>query len=151
MNHAARTLVVFAVLFTAIARGDAPPAARPSTEDAQVANLKDAKFNPVTIPGVPPGAMSSLIAGDPKTGASVGYAKFPPGFSFPTHWHSQTEYTTVISGKPRFTVDGKPYDLAPGSYIVIAAKAKHSLTCGPDAECVVVTRRAGAVDYNFEK
>ena len=141
---------MFGVLFTAVARGDAPPA-KPGTEEAVVANLQDAKFNPVTTPGIPAGAMASLIAGDPKTGPSVAYTKFPPGFALPTHWHSQTEYTTVISGKPRFTVDGKPYELTAGGYIVIPAKAKHSLNCGAGAECVVITRRAGAVDYNFEK
>jgi quercetin dioxygenase-like cupin family protein len=150
MTTTTKSLAVLAVLLSAGALADAP-AKPPSPEEAQVAMLQNAKWVAPTTAGIPAGVMVSPVAVDPQTGASLGYAKFPPGYAFPMHWHSQTEYTTVISGKPRFTVDGKPYDLATGSYIVIPAKAHHSLNCGADAECVVLTRRAGPTDYNWVK
>ncbi len=67
------------------------------------------------------------------------------------HWHSATEYSTLISGKAQFTVAGKASELEPGSYIVIPPKAPHMLKCMPGAECVVLTRRAGPTDYTWVK
>ena len=101
----------------------------------------------VTIVGVSPGAP---IASDPN-GPNVGYAKFAPGYTFPMHWHSFTEYTSVVSGKMQFTVNGKTYDLVPGSYVVIPAKAPPMAKCAPGAECIAITRRAGPPDYNWVK
>ena len=62
-----------------------------------------------------------------------------------------TEYTSVVSGKMQFTVNGKTYDLVPGSYVVIPAKAHHMAKCAPGAECIAITRRAGPPDYNWVK
>ena len=122
----------------------------PAMDDQQVAHLKDAKWAPPKAPEIPPGVMGSPIAADPG-GGNVGYAKFPPGYSFPMHWHSATEYTVLLSGKGQFTVNGKTFDLEPGSYIVIPAKAHHNAKCGPSSECILFTRRAGPVDYNWVK
>jgi quercetin dioxygenase-like cupin family protein len=123
----------------------------PSTEEAQVANLKDAKWAAPKLTEIPPGVMASPIAADPVSGGSIGYAKYVPGYAFPKHWHSATEYTVLLAGKARYIVDGKPYDMEPGGYVVIPAKAVHSVTCLAGAECVVMTRRAGPTDYHFEK
>ncbi len=147
MHRRAIPLVVFAL--AAITYADAPKL--PSTEDALVAHLAGAKWAAPTVPGIPPGVMASPIAVDPNTGGSVGYAKFPPGFVFPTHWHSATEYTVLISGKASFTVAGKTHELVPGSYLVVPPKTEHGVTCGQGAECVLLTRRAGPTDYHFVK
>ena len=122
----------------------------PAMDDQMVIHVKDAKWTPPKAPEIPPGAMASPIATDPN-GPNIGYAKFTPGYSFPMHWHSATEYTSLISGKAQFTVNGKSYDLEPGSYIVIPPKAHHMVKCAPGAECIVLTRRAGPVDYNWVK
>jgi len=147
MHRPVQLSILVAVLPVVAIAADSKP---PSTEDGQVAHVKDAKWNPPKLP-IPPGAMGSPIAVDPVSGGSIGYAKFTPGYAFPKHWHSATEYTTVISGKARFTVEGKSYDLEPGSYIVIQPKAHHEVTCAPGAECVLLTRRAGPTDYNWVK
>src|SRR2546421_3402235 len=105
------------LLLGTAALADAPKP--PSTEDAQVAHVADAKWAPPKSPEIPPGAVASPIAVDPSTGGSIAYAKFPGGYKFPAHWHSATEYTALISGKLNFTLDGKPHQLVPGSYIVI--------------------------------
>ncbi len=122
----------------------------PAMDEQQAAHLKDAKWTPPKAPEIPPGVMASPIASDPN-GPNIGYAKFPPGYTFPMHFHSFTESTALISGKITFTVNGTPYDLAPGDYVVIPPKAHHMAKCAPGAECILLTRRAGPADYNWVK
>jgi quercetin dioxygenase-like cupin family protein len=138
-----------AALLLALGASAEGPAKPPSTEDALVAQVAEAKWTVPKIPGFPSGVMASPIAVDPGSGQSVGYAKFAPGVSFPLHWHSATEYSVLISGKATLTVDGKTHDLVAGSYAVIPAKAQHKLDCAAGAECVILTRRAGPTDYHF--
>jgi quercetin dioxygenase-like cupin family protein len=147
MHRKAIPLAVLAL--AAVTYADAPKP--PSTEDALVAHVAEAKWAAPKIAEIPPGVMASPIAVDPKSGGSVGYAKFPPGYVFPPHWHSATEYSALISGKAAFTVAGKTHELVPGSYLVIPPKTEHGVTCGQGAECVLLTRRAGPTDYHFVK
>jgi quercetin dioxygenase-like cupin family protein len=144
---AAVMLLVGAVVF---AQAQAP-AKPPSSEDALVVNLADAKWAAPTVPEIPPGLMGGPIAVDPKTGGPLGYAKFPPKYVFPMHWHSHPEYVVLISGKASFTLDGKTHQLSPGAYATIPAKAHHSVTCSGESECVILSRRGGPVDYHFVK
>ncbi len=147
-GFAAVMLLVGAVVF---AQAQAP-AKPPSSEDALVANLADAKWAaPANLPEIPPGVMGAPIAVDPKTGGPVGYAKLPPKYVFPMHWHSHPEYTVLISGKASLTLDGKTHQLLPGAYVTIPAKAHHTVTCSAESDCVLVTRRGGPVDYHFVK
>lgn len=146
-----RPAIALCLLFAAtLVRAD-PPAPRPAVDEAQVVHLADAHWNPIKLPEVPAGGFSSLVAGDPKTGPSLAYAKFSPGFAFPAHHHSHTEYTVLLSGAATFVVDNKPHALVAGSYLVIPAGVPHSVTCEAPAECLLLTRRAGATDYQFEK
>ena len=137
------------LLLAAAALADAPKP--PSSEDKQVADPLQAKFNPVTMAGVPAGVQASPIAVDPATKGSIAYAKIPMKTHFPMHWHSYTEYTALLSGTATLTLDGKPYDISPGSYFVIPAKTHHALDCGTAADCLLLTRRAGPTDYNWVK
>lgn len=147
MNRALR-LSLLAVLPAALvlAADNKPPA----MDEQQVAHVKDAKWAAPKAPEIPPGVVASPIASDPN-GPNLAYAKFPPGYTFPMHFHTFTEYTVLLSGKGSFTVNGKTYDLEPGSYIVIPAKTPHMAKCGPGAECILLTRRAGPNDYNWVK
>ena len=139
--------ILLAVLASA-ALADAPKP--PSTEEMLVADPGDAKFAPVTVPGVPPGVQGAMVGVDPNTKGATTYAKFPPNYHFPAHWHSYAEYSVLISGAATFVLDGKAHQLVPGSYFVIPAKTKHELTCGAQ-ECLLLTRRAGPTDYNWVK
>lgn len=143
-----RPLAMLAALALA-ASADEPQL--PSTEDALAADLVDAKFNPVTAPGFPPGVSAAPIAVDPATKASIGYAKLAAGTRLPRHWHSHAEYTVLISGAGVIDVAGRPHEVAPGTYVVIPAKAEHEFRCGAGADCVLLTRRAGPTDYNWVK
>jgi quercetin dioxygenase-like cupin family protein len=143
-------LSLLVVLPAALAlAADAPKP--PSMEDQLVANVKDAKWTAPKAPEIPPGAMVSPIASDPPPGGSIGYAKFPAGYTFPMHWHSATESTSLVSGRIVFTVDGKSYELEPGSYIVIPPKMHHMAKCAPGADCILLTRRGGPTDYFWVK
>jgi quercetin dioxygenase-like cupin family protein len=141
-----RRLELSALLF--LVAGLARAEGLPSPDDAMVTQVAAATWKAAPKP-VPEGVQVAPIAVDPATKASIAYAKFPPGLKFPTHTHSFNEYTVLISGKATFTLDGVAHELAPGSYIVIPAKTKHSVVCGPGAECVLLTRRAGPTDYQF--
>jgi len=151
-----RSLTALALAATLAARADAPPPV-PSPSDPLVIQLKDAQWTPLKVADapagvvIPPGIMVWRLAADPQTGASLAYAKFPPGSVFPMHWHSHPEYTVLVSGSQRFTMDGKTYDLVPGGYVAIPAKTLHSVTCNAGAECITLIRRGGPVDYHFEK
>ena len=140
-------LPLLLVAAVAVAADSKPP----STEDAQVVHLKDAKWAAPKLTEIPPGVMVSLVAVEPASGGTIAYAKFPPGYVFPSHWHSAAEYSTLLSGKTRLVMEGKPYDMEPGSYVVIPAKTHHQLTCLPGAECLIFTRRSGPIDYHFDK
>ena len=146
-----RILSLAALLLPAVAlSADAPKL--PSTEDAQVTALADAKWvTPPAAMGIPAGVMASPIAADPATGASIGYAKIPAGSTFPMHWHTAGEYTAVISGKGTFTLDGKASPISAGSYLAIPPKAQHKLECAAGADCILLTRRSGKTDYNWVK
>lgn len=136
------------LLLATAALADAPKL--PAPEDMLVADPQQAKFAPATAAGIPAGVMGSAIAVDPATKASIGYAKIPPHTTLPKHWHTYAEYSVLISGAATFTMDGKPYELVPGSYTVIPPKVVHSLHCGA-SECLLLTRRAGPADYNWAK
>jgi len=144
---AAVMLLVGAVVFAQAQ----PPAKPPSSEDAAVVNLADAKWAAPNFPEIPPGIMTAPIAVDPKTGGPLGYVKLPPKYVFPMHWHSHPEYAVLISGKASFTLDGKTHPLSPGAYVIIPAKAHHSVTCSAESECVILARRGGPLDYHFVK
>jgi quercetin dioxygenase-like cupin family protein len=136
--------ILFALL---LAAGTTPP----STEDLTVVHLKDAKFAPATAPGMPQGLAGSPIGVDPNTKGPTGYAKFAPGTKLGEHTHSYAEYTVLISGNATLMINGKPHEVAAGDYFILPAKTPHALACGPSAECVLLTRRAGPADYSFTK
>ena len=148
-THLPRTLGLLLVLGGAASAQ--PTSAVPSLDDTLlIVDFKDAKWTPSTLVGVPPGILNWPVAGDPKTGPAINYAKYPTGYAFPMHWHSYAEYTVVLSGSVHYVADGKPADAIAGSFVIFPAKVRHQVTCkaGP---CVFVIRRAGPTDYHFEK
>lgn len=149
MRGTTRLMVGLVSLAAVGARGDAP-AKRPSTPRVQVVDLADAKWEPATGSGGPAGAMVANISGDETKGPSTKYVKYPPGYVFRSHSHSATEYDVVLMGKPRYAIDGKVVDVAPGSYLVIPANTHHQLTCSPESECVVLCTLDRAVDFRFD-
>ena len=139
---------LFPLLFAATVLADAPP---PSTEDALVAHVTAAKFTESKTPNSPKGSQGAVIGVDPNTKGATNYARTPAGTGLPAHWHSFAEYTVFLAGNGTLVLDGKQHEISPGSYAVIPAKMAHQFTCGPGADCLLLTRRAGPTDYNFIK
>ncbi len=139
---------LFPLLFAAAALADAAP---PSTEDALVAHVTTAKFTESKTPNSPKGSQGAVIGVDPNTKGTTTYARTPAGNGLPAHWHSFAEYTVFLAGNGTLMLDGKQHEISPGSYAVIPAKMVHQFTCGPAADCLLLTRRAGPTDYNFIK
>ena len=147
MRSASRVMVLLALLACA---GVLAQEKLPTMEEAQTASPKDAKWAPAKTPHSE-GVFQAPIAADPAPGGTVGYARSVPGAAVPEHWHSATEYSTVITGNMRLKLDGKTYELGPGSYWVAPPRMPHQLTCVGPGQCLIFTRRAGPVDYNFVK
>lgn len=146
MRSAARVMVAGALLIAAVVLAQAKP---PAMDEGQGVSPKDAKWVPAKPP-LPATIMTSPIAADPG-GGSVGYSKYSAGAAIPEHWHTATEYSTVLAGNMRLKLDGKMHDLSPGSYWVAAPRTAHQVTCVGPGECVTLVRRSGPVDYNFVK
>ena len=146
MRQLLRVVGVLSLLATAVVLAQA--VALPTLDTGLVTSPKEAKFSPAKTPHSE-GMQQAPIAADPAPGGSIGYAKYAPGAGIPEHWHSATEYSTVLSGSMRLKLAGKMYELAPGSYWVAPPKTPHQLVCIGPGECLTQTRRAGPVDYNF--
>src|SRR5260370_20315079 len=95
-GHMNRTTPLLLTLFLAAVAHAQAPAKPPSTEDAQVAHVADAKWAPPKAPEIPAGAVASVIAVDPNTSGSLAYAQFPPGYALPPHRDSFAAYTLPI-------------------------------------------------------
>jgi len=146
MRQLLRVVGVLSLLATAVVLAQA--AALPTLDTGLVTSPKEAKFSPAKTPHSE-GVQQAPIAADPAPGGSIGYAKYAPGAGIPEHWHSATEYSTVLSGSMRLKLAGKMYELGPGSYWVAPPRTPHQLVCVGPGECLTQTRRAGPVDYNF--
>ena len=140
---------ILPLLIAAAALADAPKP--PSTEDAMVATLAEAKFVDSTMPQAPKGSQQALLGVDPNTKGPTAYSKTPAGAGLPAHWHSFAEYTALLSGSGTLMLAGKSQQVGPGSYFIIPAKTPHQFTCAAGADCMLLTRRTGPVDYNWIK
>jgi quercetin dioxygenase-like cupin family protein len=75
---------------------------------------------------IQPGAVVSKVAhrGD---GLQVTVFAFAAGEGLTEHRAARTAVVQVLSGRLRFTVDGEPLDLAPGSWLHMAPGTPHAL------------------------
>jgi quercetin dioxygenase-like cupin family protein len=82
-------------------------------------------------PSMPPGAMISVLSGDPaKEGPFVMGIKFPDGWKVAPHWHPNDEHVTVLKGTLLMGM-GEQADKATmkpivvGGFTITPAKAPH--------------------------
>jgi quercetin dioxygenase-like cupin family protein len=147
MNRSIKLMAAVSLaLFAAAAlRADAPKL--PGMDDPIIVDPTSLQWKPAPEERAPKGTMVSPVSVDPQTKASVGYTRIPGGSVFPMHSHSYTDYSTLIAGKMTYTFEGKKHELIAGSYFVAPPKAPHALTCEEGNDCILLTRRAGPVDY----
>lgn len=79
-----------------------------------------------------PGAEVALLRGDPTKGAYALYAKLPPNFTIPLHYHGNTQWGIVLSGTLVLGDEkGKEILLNAGSYVYFPKGNLHYLKAGP--------------------
>jgi Cupin domain len=134
-----------------------PPPLPPSTEDLLFAELAGAKWTPSEKAGLPKGAEIALIGADPVSLGVTAYLKAPAGWKLPLHWHTHTEYNTLLFGRGTLIVDGKKHVLTAGAYTILPGKVQHEFTCEVDPNagvgglpgCIFLVRRSGPTDFHW--
>lgn len=90
---------------------------------------KDLKWKP--LPGMPKGAEIAMLQGDLKKAERYTFLlKLPDGYVIPSHWHSNDEETTVISGTLNLGIGDKTDKseanvLQPGSFALVPGHMHH--------------------------
>ena len=112
----------------------------------------DLKWGPAP-PALPKGSMVALLAGDPDmSGLFILRAKMPDGYTVPPHWHSQTEYLTVLSGRLHVGMGdkldrSKGETMGPGGFVVMPVNMHHYVwTSG---ETVIQVTAMGPFDVTY--
>jgi uncharacterized protein (TIGR02246 family) len=87
-------------------------------------------FQPLEVPGFKPGMQLAVIHGDPMgKGDYTIRLKFPAGYTFPAHYHPNSEHLTVLSGTLQLAMGekegGMMRDYQPGDFIYFPAKKPH--------------------------
>lgn len=92
------TLGVSAAVALVVAGGVLGSAQEPQT-GTHVMKTPDAMTWGPPPPSLPPGALVSVLSGDPtKEGPFTMRAKMPDGYRIPPHWHPVDEHVTVVEG-----------------------------------------------------
>lgn len=90
----------------------------------------DLKWGPAP-PGLPAGAQSAVLDGDPgKPGAFTIRVKVPDAYMVPPHWHPTDEHLTVLSGTLMMATgskwdDSALHDATAGSYAKMPRRVNH--------------------------
>jgi uncharacterized protein (TIGR02246 family) len=87
-------------------------------------------FQPLEVPGFKSGMQIAVIHGDPNgKGDYTIRLKFPAGYTFPAHYHPNSEHLTVLSGTFQLAMGekegGMVRDYAPGDFLYIPAQKPH--------------------------
>jgi uncharacterized protein (TIGR02246 family) len=87
-------------------------------------------FQPLEVPGFKSGMQLAVIHGDPMgKGDYTIRLKFPAGYTFPAHYHPNSEHLTVLSGTFQLAMGEKEggmlREYQPGDFLYIPAKKPH--------------------------
>ncbi|KWR90129.1 cupin domain-containing protein [Cupriavidus sp. IDO] len=128
-----------------------------AAEESAMAGME--MMNPAAVkwgdapPSLPKGAKLAVLYGDPgKEGPFVIRIKTPAGYKIPPHWHTQSEYLTVISGA-LYLGGGDKMDtsqaqaLKAGGFHYLPAKAHHYAFS--KAPTVIQVNGMGPLDINY--
>lgn len=112
------------------------------------------KWQPLTKPGLAPGAMMTVVHGDPgKAGGDYTMRlRFPDGYAVPPHWHPKSEHVTILQGSLSLGTGERadraatrPY--SPGDFFYMPAKAPHYVFA--KGETVVQLHGEGPFELNL--
>jgi uncharacterized protein (TIGR02246 family) len=102
----------------------------PPGEEMTMNTAAGTNFQPFEVPGFKSGIQLAVIHGDPMgKGDYTLRLKFPAGYTFPAHYHPNSEHLTVLSGTFQLAMGekegGMVRDYAPGDFLYIPAKKPH--------------------------
>ncbi|HEU4748179.1 MAG TPA: cupin domain-containing protein [Gemmatimonadaceae bacterium] len=90
------------------------------------------RWIPLEIPDFPPGALVSVVHGDPnvRNRDFVIRIRFPAGYRFPPSWHEESEHITVLQGSFLFAMGDEADEselqrYGPGDFVFAPAGAAH--------------------------
>lgn len=136
------SLAVIAVVL--LGTHDALAQKKKMKKEPKVAAMKDLKWE--QVPEAPEGLMMSPVWGNPEKGGYGAYIKFPAGFKFPLHYHTNDSKDVLVSGKIIVTAeDGTVHEFNAGDFADIPANWKHTTEIGPEGATVFEwsTQKAG--------
>lgn len=133
----------------------APPGGRASSlkpdlkAKHHMARADQGTFTP--LPDIfPPGATMMVMDGNPATGPSVLYFRFPAGYRIPMHFHTPGERLYMDSGALQFRMfDGETTTLEQGSYVYYPPRMPHEAVCQGGAECDLFLHSEGPFDVHL--
>ena len=134
MKLAVATLTLFALA----------PLATVSAKEAEVRTATDHKWeaNPAVA-----GAESSVLWGDPKTGAYAALRRVKAGTVLPRHTHSENQKVISIAGTIALDIEGiGAKSVGAGSYVFIPKGLAHSAVCEAGADCLYLEIQPGPAD-----
>lgn len=96
-----------------------------STDDSmRVVNPSEFKWKPKE--SLPPGASSATVHGDPTAGEYAFIARFPAGFTVPTHWHTNDVAVVLMKGSMTIRRTGQPnVAIREGGFLFLAGGMRY--------------------------
>jgi hypothetical protein len=96
-------------------------------------NLDDLEWKPKNT--LPPGADSANVYGIPSEGNYAFYARFPKGYTVPTHWHTNDVWVVIVKGSMLIRRDDSPdQTIGRGGFFFLPGAMRYIAQC--NEECI---------------
>jgi hypothetical protein len=132
------------------AAGHDQPARTAAKAQSVTVAAEDLKWGPAPA-AFPKGAQVAVLHGDPfKKGLFALRLKMPDGYRIATHWHTQDEQLTILTGTFMLAMGDKETDahaLQQGAYHFLPGKMHHSASA--KGEVVVEVHGMGPFDIHY--
>lgn len=137
LGHVVCGQILLLAVFTTSSLAQVPSSPRPLKWSALDAGLTWAPCPPI----FPAGCEVAVLQGDPASGPSDVFLRTPPNYSLPAHRHTSAEHLVLVSGLLHVTYAGpQVFELRPGTYAFVPAKASHKAHCANAGPCVMFIR-----------
>ncbi len=139
-----------AVVAFAVSAHEGHEKAKAVKAKAETISASEIKWGPVP-PALPPGAQIAVLHGDPfKKQVFALRLKMPDGYKIGTHWHTQDEQLTILSGTFMLAMGdsgAEPHALEAGAYHFLPGKMRHSASA--KGEVVLEMHGMGPFDIHY--
>ncbi len=97
---------------------------------------------------LPPGASSTTVHGDPAEGEYAFIARFPAGFTVPTHWHTNDVAVVLMKGSMTIRRDGRrDVAIREGGFLYLPGGMRY--VAHTPAECVFLAYGSNPFDIFY--